>query len=68
MDPNKTQPEASQGKPAHIVEVVIRLNRVTREISIHGPIDDAIFVKGLFHEALRVYDEQHGKKVVAPPV
>lgn len=50
------------------IEVKILLNKITREITIVGPIEDEIFVKGLFHSALRVYDENRRNQIVKPPL
>ena len=61
---NPTQKGPQQAP--HLVEVKIVLNRITREITIYGPISDGIFLKGLFAEALRVYDQQRGKGIVQP--
>jgi hypothetical protein len=57
-------------QPAHLIEVKIFLNKVTREVTIQGPIQDAIFFHGLIQEAIRVYNEQRSKSLIqaASPV
>ncbi|MGC2234239.1 MAG: hypothetical protein WBA09_22250 [Candidatus Acidiferrum sp.] len=64
--PDTQNPTQKGPQPAHLIEVKIFLNKVTREVTIQGPVSDAIFFHGLMQEAIRVYNESRAKTIVSP--